>query len=153
MADEVKRTDAELRRDIERAKYLYNPDDPSVRHPHPHGMRDYDDAGNKGLKDFVKKNQDEEKNRKEERTTSKKHSEDNAPLVSRTSSTTTSSTGRSSGSSSKPAPSVPSNLGGGSGSITFLDCDGNNIASIIWKDGIITSSGDKSVSTGCGPYG
>ena len=159
MADKTERTertDAELRRDIERAKYLYDPDDKSLRHPHPHGMKDYDDAGNKGLKEFIKKNQDEEKNRKEERTTSKKHSEDNAPLVSRSSSTTTSSTGSSSGSSSTPAPNVPSNglqnLGGGAGSFQFYDCDGNSLGSLVWKDGIITSSGSTNITTGCGPY-
>jgi hypothetical protein len=41
------------------------------------------------------------------------------------------------------------NKKGGTGGITFVDCDGNVLLQFDWKDGQITSSGFSTIQVGC----
>jgi len=38
---------------------------------------------------------------------------------------------------------------GGEGSFTFKDCDGNETGKLEWKNGLVTSTGDKDIEGGC----
>jgi hypothetical protein len=42
----------------------------------------------------------------------------------------------------------------GTGSITFVDCEGSTVGSIEWVNGLITTAGSQTIESGCGdpPY-
>lgn len=60
---------------IDAAKAAFNPDDPSVKHPHPHGNASYDVAGD--MDTFIKSTQEAFERRKN----SGRHSGNDTPVI------------------------------------------------------------------------